>query len=73
MPELWVIWSEEHGAWWRPGKWGYTRSLREAGRYPEAEANAIAEQANRYSDVLKEVALPDPLFALCDGDENGTQ
>jgi hypothetical protein len=60
---LYVIWSEEHGAWWRPGKTGYTRSLREAGCYSKAEAEAIVESANKYVGAgdFHEVALPDPL------------
>jgi hypothetical protein len=60
-PQLYVIWSEEHGAWWRGGGWGYTRSLIDAGLFSEADARKIAENANRYSETVKEVALPDPL------------
>jgi len=87
MPEMWVIWSEEHGAWWAPawasvsaevvsnegdarirpdpGKFGYTRSLSKAGRYSEAEAREIAENANRFIEppAFNEVAMPDPLGA----------
>jgi hypothetical protein len=62
--ELYVIWSEEHGAWWLPHKMGYTRSLREAGCYTKAEADEIVANANQYvrpHDVFNEVALPDPL------------
>lgn len=44
--QAWVIWSEEHAAWWGPGKWGYTKSLASAGRYSQAEAQAICTQAN---------------------------
>lgn len=59
----WVVWSEEHSAWWAPGEHGYTNSLRRAGRYSEARAKAIAADANRYlkPDDLHEVALPDPM------------
>ncbi|MDN5849112.1 MAG: hypothetical protein L0H63_05660 [Nitrococcus sp.] len=42
----WLVWSNEHGAWWRPAKWGYTRAIEEAGRYTRAEADAIVAQAN---------------------------
>lgn len=49
MSELcWVIWSEEHGAWWAPGEQGYTRFLTSAGRYTRAEAFRICADANRY-------------------------
>lgn len=47
-PSEWVIWSEEHGAWWAPGKWGYTKSLAEAGRFSEEDAQAICQSANAY-------------------------
>jgi hypothetical protein len=59
----WVIWSEEHAAWWAPGKWGYTTSLQAAGRYSQEEALAIVESANFYckGGTWKECALPDPL------------
>jgi hypothetical protein len=60
-PVRYVLWSEEHGAWWGAVEWGYTRSLLAAGRYSEADARKIADDANRYSKTLQEVALPDPL------------
>jgi hypothetical protein len=57
-----LVWSEEHGAWWRPGRAGYTRSIREAGRYSLDEAAAIVENANRYvRDGFNEVAVFDPM------------
>jgi hypothetical protein len=60
-PQRWVVWSEERGAWWRSGERGYTPSLLKAGRYSEKRAREIADEANRYSETLHEVALPDPL------------
>jgi hypothetical protein len=57
-----LVWSEEHGAWWRPGRMGYTRSIREAGRYSLEDAADICERANRYvDDGFNEVAVFDPL------------
>ncbi len=47
---LWLIWSIEHNAWWKPGHRGYTPNRAEAGVYPEAEAIAIVENANRHRD-----------------------
>lgn len=41
-----LIWSFEHGAWWRPNSWGYTTCRSEAGWYDRAEAEKIVEQAN---------------------------
>jgi hypothetical protein len=60
-----VIWSEEHGAWWRPGKAGYTRRLEEAGRYSVQEATQIEMEANEHPPgglVWSEVAIKDPLL-----------
>jgi hypothetical protein len=37
----WMIWSNEHRAWWRPASCGYTRKIEEAGLYSYAEAKAI--------------------------------
>jgi hypothetical protein len=57
-----LIWSEEHGAWWRPGRMGYTTSIREAGRYSLDEATEIVENANRYlKSGFNEVVVVDPL------------
>lgn len=39
------IWSNEHGAWWRPAHRGYTQDIGEAGRYPCDEALRICERA----------------------------
>lgn len=51
-----LIWSNEHGMWWRPNRIGYTTLTHEAGRYTEAEAEAICAKANldgeRVNDVV---------------------
>ena len=39
-----LIWSNQHGAWWRPLRRGYTQIIDEAGRYSAAEAEAIVKQ-----------------------------
>jgi hypothetical protein len=59
----WVIWSEEHGAWWAPDRHSYTRSLNRAGRYSRQEATLICEQANKYcaAGIWNECCLPDPV------------
>lgn len=60
-----LVWSEEHGGWWRPGSLGYTRSIKEAGRYSFKRAFEIEAQGNQYLDIengqFNEVAIPDPL------------
>ena len=52
----WLIWSYEHAGWWRPGGWGYTRELAEAGRYSREEADRIVAQANIVT--IHEIAVP---------------
>ena len=43
-----LIWSNGHGAWWRPGKHGYTTDQEYAGRYGREEAEGIVERAGTY-------------------------
>ena len=38
--EKYLIWSHEHGAWWRPNNCGYTVHVIAAGRYSRGEALA---------------------------------
>lgn len=45
-PKEWLIWSNEHEAWWRPNHRGYTCIIEEAGRYSKAEADSIVANAN---------------------------
>lgn len=45
MTSHYLIWSNEHAQWWRPGKAGYTRHIEEAGRYSRDEAAAIVENS----------------------------
>lgn len=40
-----LIWSNEHDAWWGPDGWGYTRTLAGAGRYSREDAIRICKQA----------------------------
>lgn len=39
-----LVWSHEHEAWWKPGRWGYTGRRAEAGRFTEAAASGICER-----------------------------
>jgi hypothetical protein len=52
-----VIWSFEHHAWWRPGRWGYTNVLAEAGRYTQAEADQIVAEADQIVARVNVVAI----------------
>lgn len=58
----WLVWSNEHGAWWKPDHCGYTSDIGEAGRYTQQEAREIAFKANKYLPLDKpnEVAVPSP-------------
>lgn len=55
-----LIWSEEHGAWWRAGRRGYTTSMNAAGIYSEHEARTISASSNahgRFCEVPVRVSL----------------
>jgi hypothetical protein len=43
--DTYLVWSNEHGAWWRAGEAGYSRNLAEAGRYSRDRALAICRSA----------------------------
>lgn len=43
---LWLVYSNEHRAFWGPGHHGYTTDTDRAGRYSQAAAAAICERAN---------------------------
>lgn len=42
----WLVWSNEHRGWWKPGGWGYTTSTAQAGRFTEEQAQVICSNAN---------------------------
>ena len=42
---MYLIWSNEHQAWWRPNSRGYTIHVDAAGRYEREEAIKIATGA----------------------------
>lgn len=60
LQEAYLIWSNEHQLWWRPGSAGYTSNVEEAGRYPRDEALDIASGARdgwRYGEAPPEIAI----------------
>jgi hypothetical protein len=67
MPDhdIYLIWSHEHGAWWRPNRCGYAQRLSEAGRYSRAEALLICTRAIP-GTAAREGALPELPVALAD-------
>lgn len=42
---MYLIWSNEHRAWWKANSLGYTTDIREAGVYGEGTADAVCEGA----------------------------
>jgi hypothetical protein len=62
-----LIWSHEHGGWWKPARRGYSGNLWEAGLYDAADAQQICDGANwRWRRTMadtapNEVAVPLPV------------
>lgn len=57
-----LIWSNEHRAWWRPNRCGYTTYVRNAGRYQRDEAIQIARNARNgwvAGQPPPEIAVPE--------------
>lgn len=44
--QKYLIWSNEHGSWWKPARHGYTDNIKEAGHYDHSEALEICMDAN---------------------------
>ncbi|AJA07410.1 hypothetical protein SKP52_02375 [Sphingopyxis fribergensis] len=62
MDKPYLIWSNEHRAWWSPNRCGYTTVIEKAGRYERVEAIAIASAARGGWVAGKnppEIALPE--------------
>lgn len=59
---IWLVFSHEHGAYWRPNRCGYTTHVEAAGRYTFAEADSICRNARSPSadDSPYEVVVPSP-------------
>lgn len=53
-----LIWSNEHGAWWRPNSCGYTKDQSDAGQYDLQEATDICLSANRGDRFPEETIQP---------------
>lgn len=55
-----VIWSNEHHAWWGPDERGYVSRIDRAGRYPRQQALKICSRARggrEFNDNPSEIPL----------------
>lgn len=64
--DKWLIWSNEHNAWWAPNHRGYVLDAKDAGRYTYEQAVKIVEDANialknEWSQCPTEAMVPDIL------------
>lgn len=66
MSDEWIIWSNEHSAFWKANRHGYTRLIADAGRYSKEEAEAICRDANPRAwgglppEIAPEICMPAP-------------
>lgn len=62
---VFLVWSNEHMAYWRENRSGYTDDLAQAGRYTEQEADTICLQAKQGTPLPNglphEVKMLDPM------------
>lgn len=45
LSDVYLIWSNEHGGWWGPGRRGYSTGIIGAGEYTRDEAIEICRDA----------------------------
>lgn len=69
-----LIWSNEHNAWWRPNSQGYTHSIEAAGRYSLKEAISVSNQANYgwsdMRDLPNELPISEEAALLLNGQKD---
>ncbi len=57
-----LIWSNQHSAWWRPDSCGYTMLIEDAGRYSRTAAIGISRAAWR--DHTRGKGVPNEIAVL---------
>jgi hypothetical protein len=62
MSDRFLIWSNERGMFWRPGRVGYTTLTHRAGQYSRAEAEEIVANANR---AVRPGEQPEEVMLAC--------
>lgn len=63
LPDAWLIWSNEHNAYWGPNHCGYTRDIDQAGRYQQSDADSVCAAANAHlppKSLPHEIRVPSP-------------
>lgn len=57
MDDEYLVWSNEHRAWWRPKARGYTIYLKAAGRYTRDEAIMHSRARDQADGILPELPV----------------
>lgn len=58
MDDIYLIWSNEHRAWWKPNSLGYTTDIRAAGAYTRENALDICDGATLdWTKAPNEIAI----------------
>jgi len=68
----WIVWSNEHGAFWGMDHCGYVSDVRYAGRYTTEEAKKICDWQGEPRNPPNEVTLVAPECAGLQLTEEGT-
>ena len=55
MESKYLIWSNQHGAWWGPNEKGYVQIIDFAGRYTKEQAEAIVKKSTVNGKLKTEV------------------
>jgi hypothetical protein len=65
--EVYLIWSHEHGLWWRPHSAGYCVAVDDAGWYSYDEAISICKQRDGFDPKERpsEVMVPMSMMMAC--------
>lgn len=53
----WLVWSNEHGAFWRPDSMGYTSDIKQAGRYTQGQARRCCDSGKLDPDGKPEEVM----------------
>ena len=71
--ELWLVWSNEHGAWWGPNESGYYTDIRSAGRYRKEKAMECADSRSHIKRKLPPEVIISERDAMAGIDPNAAR